>query len=358
MSLLTLAGRTDIGPESDENQDAWAASATTDGGHLLVVCDGMGGMGNGAEAARSAIEHLETLLAGGGTQATIHAALSATDKHLRTTLVDPGPGRPGCTAAVVTVRDGKAFVGWAGDSRAYHIRGGEVLARTRDHKLVEELIEAGHIDRADASRSSMSHVVTRALGGRRSDEPPHEPETLPEAWTLRQGDAILLCSDGLCDVLPDHEVGLRVAGRPAEDSTADLIEAALRAGTHDNVTVLVAVWGATLATGAGPDTPTAPARSLTPSALRAAGVSGPPPDPLLDAVHASELTGPTPRVERIPATPPRPEAPRSQPAQERSGSSWMLAAAVALVVVVVSTGLAAWWMLPGASDPPTREAPR
>ncbi|MFK7930336.1 MAG: PP2C family serine/threonine-protein phosphatase [Myxococcota bacterium] len=303
--MSPVFAHTDIGPSSDENQDAFLAIDTTDGGRLLLVCDGMGGMGNGAEAARLAVERLELLLVGGGAQSTLRAALQETDKHLRKTLVDPGPGRPGTTAIVALVREDRATIGWAGDSRGMHIRNGRVLARTTDHKLVEELMAAGHLSRERANKSHLSHVVTRCLGGRKSEEEGVEPEVLPKPWALEPGDALVLCSDGLTDVVDEVEIASIVANATAEIASKALVQAALDAETHDNTTVLVYVHKSPQATAMAADTPTANAAELRqpdrPSRTAHPDVPTARPDPLLQV--ATQVPAATaPLVESEPDT--------------------------------------------------------
>lgn len=336
---------------SDHNEDAYAAIQTTDGGDLLLVCDGMGGMGRGAEASSLAIEFLEDALVGGGPHSVLRAALSATDLHLRERLVDPGPGKPGCTAVAVTVRDGRAWVCWAGDARGYHIRAGEVIARTRDHKLVEDLIEHGHIKRADAQKSRMGHVVTRCLGGRRSDEDPFEPETVAEPWLLEPGDALLLCTDGLTDVLPDEDVGDQIAGRSADDAASHLVQRSLDAGTEDNVTVLVAIWDQDHATPARPHTPTVPAaprRGATGTPPN--GVPTPPRDPLLQVVDGGRPRQPTPEVPLVEAQRPADEVDpylNEEAPRERRAEPALIVLGVAMglgIVGAICFAIAQAWM--------------
>jgi len=224
---------------ADDNQDAFVVAPTRSGGLMLLVCDGMGGMGRGAEASRLATTELGRALADGGDHDTLAEALLATDMTLRRTLVDPGPGRPGCTAVAVLVHQDQAFVGWAGDARCLHIRGSEVQHHTVDHKLVEELVASGAMSRNEARHGRMGHVVTRCLGGRRSGESGHPPETLESPWALQPGDALVLCSDGLSDVLDDEAIAACIAGCSATQAADALVQAATQAGTQDDTTVVV-----------------------------------------------------------------------------------------------------------------------
>lgn len=237
--MNAVHARSITAPDRDHNEDAFVVRPTREGGMLLVVCDGMGGMGRGAEAARLATRSLEAALAAGGRHPELMSALQATDETLRTALVDPGPGRPGCTAVSVVVYGNQAWVGWAGDARAVHVRGHDVVGHTVDHRLVEELIASGTLTREEARPGRMSQVVTQCLGGRRSEEPPHQPATLDAAWQLRPGDALVLCSDGLSGVVDDTRIAGLIHGRPAREAVEALLDAARAAGSEDDTTVIV-----------------------------------------------------------------------------------------------------------------------
>jgi hypothetical protein len=168
-------------------------------------------------------------------------SLRLADQRIRDALCLAGE-QPGSTAVMVYVLEGLAHVAWVGDSRAYLIRNGQVVYRTRDHKLVEEMVEAGQLTPDEARESAFAHVVTRALGGRSPEDAPVHPATLGYPWKLRFGDRIVLCSDGISDLLEDDDVcGLVDQANPA-DASARLVDAALMRGGHDNITCIVAVW--------------------------------------------------------------------------------------------------------------------
>lgn len=215
-----------------------------EGGVLLVVCDGMGGMGHGDLASQIAVDTIiESVKREVGFPTDrLAQSLRVADVEVREQLCDGSRGFPGSTAVVVYLIDGLAHVAWAGDSRAYLIRGGNVVERTRDHKLVEDLIDAGQISREDAASSSVGHIVTRALGARSIKERPLTPATVPQPWKLQHGDAILLCSDGLCDLVTDDEIPSLVGSDSPDLTTKALVQTALERGGHDNITVVFARW--------------------------------------------------------------------------------------------------------------------
>jgi protein phosphatase len=215
-----------------------------EGGLLLIVCDGMGGMGRGDEASRLAVDVLsaEMTKSDGLPPDRMRQALRMADQRVREELCVEGGELPGSTAVMVYVIDGVAHVAWVGDSRAYLIRGGRVLYRTRDHKLVEELVDAGQLTPEEARESALAHVVTRALGGRSVTDAVVHPATLGYPWKLQHGDRILLCSDGVCDLLDDDEISELLEGATPAEGASRLLEASLMRGGHDNITCIVGVW--------------------------------------------------------------------------------------------------------------------
>lgn len=241
MSLTLRAHAvTHIGLVHHENEDSWATFDADDGSVVWLVCDGMGGMGRGAEASQFAVRALTERWRGGlvGPSEALRDGLSAIDVSLREALCGDGRGLPGTTAVAAVWRDGEAVVGWVGDSRAYWVRDGAVRARTRDHKLVEELVALGQLSPEEAKTSPLAHVVTRGIGGRSAREPAVEASVL-DPWSLRPGDRVVLCSDGLCDLADDAEVAAGASGRSPRAAAEHLLQLALDRGGHDNITIVV-----------------------------------------------------------------------------------------------------------------------
>lgn len=242
-SEISLATGTHIGLVHHTNEDSLATFPTEDGGHALVVCDGMGGMGRGDEASRIAVEVIEEQLSTGRGFAPerMRSAVMAADVRMRRKLSVPG-NTPGATAVIVHVENALAHVCWAGDSRAYLVRDGTVVDRTRDHKLVNELIAAGELTEEEAKRSTLAHVITKALGGRGPSEPVVQPDVLLQPWKLKTGDHLVLCSDGLCDLVDDVELPTILGERTPEEAVKALTDVALGRGGHDNISIIVARW--------------------------------------------------------------------------------------------------------------------
>lgn len=195
---------------------------------LWAIADGMGGHRGGDLAAQTAIDALRRLTEDVVTSAGVRAALAAANDRIvernRALGLDAG------TTVVVALLDGdRAHIGWVGDSRAYRLSGGGAELLTRDHSVVQELVDAGLLTAQLAERHPKANVVTRALGV--TDALEVEWRTVP--WLA--GDRLLLCSDGLSrSLLPD------IAAQPVERMADDLLAGALARDGSDNVSLIVA----------------------------------------------------------------------------------------------------------------------
>ncbi len=323
-----LYAATDPGLVHHTNEDSWAALDTADGALVLMVCDGMGGMGHGDEASQLAIRCLIEELSDGAADPgpAMLGALTRIDVRIRDALCAGGKGLPGTTAVLAWIREGWAQVGWVGDSRAYWIRGRAVVERTRDHKLVEELIAAGQLTETEAKNSMLSHVVTRAIGGRSPDEVAVEG-SLTGPWALEAGDRVVLCSDGVCDLLSDEEIAGAVGGTDPKAGGDALVRLAIERGGHDNITAIVLLASAPSAAVPQPR-----------GTLRGTSVSAKEPPPPAPAARAPEP---------MQAPPVRPVARATTPEDEflKQNQDWASLAFGALAAGLVLLGLAGWFLL-------------
>jgi serine/threonine protein phosphatase PrpC len=239
--ILRLHTMTHAGLVHPKNEDSAAILTVGPDSLLMVLCDGMGGMGRGDLASQLAVREIGVGFANAeGTVAQrLTAAIVHADRVVRSELCNTEEGWPGSTAVVVHVERATARLAWVGDSRGYLIRDHRVIARTRDHKLVQELVDAGQLTPEEAKRSPLGSVITRSLGGRPPTMPAVEPELLPE-WKLKIGDRVVLCTDGLSDLVTDAELPKMLANRSVVSVGDQLIAAALSRGGHDNITVVVA----------------------------------------------------------------------------------------------------------------------
>jgi serine/threonine protein phosphatase PrpC len=246
------AGLSDIGRARAENQDRWIADPEQG---LFVVADGMGGRLAGELASQVVVETLPGLLRKrvGDTSelssAVAVARVTGAIAELSARLESECRGKPGlaglgATVVMALVRGGQALIGHLGDSRAYLLRGRELRRLTKDHSIVQLLIDTNEIDPADAASHPARGQLTRFVG--------MEGEPLPEvqAVTHEARDRLLLCSDGLTGQLSDAAVGeilLRNEEPPA--ACRELIDAANEAGGKDNITALVVEFGEIISHG-------------------------------------------------------------------------------------------------------------
>lgn len=225
------AGLSHTGQVRDSNEDA---ILTDPSGALWAVADGMGGYGHGDVAADMVIEQLTLLPHAPISSAHLVGALQAANSGIRRWAAAANVEQMGATAVAALVDGQAATIAWVGDSRAYRLRGGELARLTRDHSVVQELIDAGRLAAAAVWQHPQAHVVTRAIGaGDRLDV-----ETTEVA--LEPGDVLILCSDGLTDCVAEGEITscVKAASTP-EAACRRLIAAALDHGAPDNVSVVV-----------------------------------------------------------------------------------------------------------------------
>ena len=226
------ATRSHRGKVRDHNEDAvWPTDdGTTDQVLAVGVADGMGGHAGGEVASAIA---LETAMGVGGEPAIrVQAANLA--------VIDAARKRPRLEGMGTTLTiglfdpDGDLDLAHVGDSRAYLMRGDELKQVSRDHSYVAEMIEAGRLTPEEAHNHPYRSVVTRAIGL----DPVVEVDTY--GIVLEAGDRILLCSDGLTDMLDEEQIAetLEAAEKPAAAAEA-LLAAANEAGGIDNITVVV-----------------------------------------------------------------------------------------------------------------------
>ena len=197
---------------------------------LWAVADGMGGHSAGDRAAAAAIDALDALPG----PITAPAILEALHDANRSIAAQAERGGSGTTVVVAWGEGARLHLFWAGDSRAYRVREGRATPLTRDHSLVQELVDGGLLTEAEAERHPQANVVTRALG----IAPGVAIET--RATDLAPGDLLLLCSDGLSRSLDprDFAPGL------ALDTQADrLLRHALQRDGSDNASLVLIAAG-------------------------------------------------------------------------------------------------------------------
>lgn len=230
---------THAGTVRASNQDTFLVR--TDLG-LWAVADGAGGHGGGEIASAAVAEALSTVppaLSAGELLGRVRVALTATNAALRAEAEQRGPrAMLASTVVALLVRDGHFACLWAGDSRCYLWRAGVLSRVTRDHSLVQELVDRGEITEEAAERHPQANVVTRAVGA--DDELALDKVT----GQVHPGDVFLLVSDGVSKALEPRILAETLAVAEGQALADALIALAMTRGSTDNVTALVVRCGA------------------------------------------------------------------------------------------------------------------
>lgn len=228
-------------PNKQVNEDS-CGYAETRFGHLCVLCDGMGGHYGGKEASRCAIttifevfEQLPTTMAPAA--ALKHAIEEAGRRVYQLGGPPENRTRPGSTVVVMLLHDRGLDVAHVGDSRAYIIRSNQIYPLTRDHSMVQGMIDAGMLTEESAMGHPDSNKITRALGMK----PDVDVEVRPEPMELFAGDVLLQSSDGLTDLALGRDIlgatRQALSSGNVEFACNTLVKLANDRGGHDNITV-------------------------------------------------------------------------------------------------------------------------
>lgn len=243
---ITSAGLTDVGKARDHNEDAFLIDE--DQG-LFIVSDGMGGHESGEVASSMVVKVLPLELAvflGDGSPSDDSHIAGALHRAMRDLSVriyehasqtDAVRGM-GATVVACVIKQGVAIIAHMGDSRAYLMRAGVLERLTEDHALVEMLLRLGQINKKEAKDHPARHALTRYIG--------MENDVGPDVdlLELQDGDRILLCSDGLTNMVKDRTIA-RVLWKETDLQKAceDLVKMANDAGGEDNITAVVLQYG-------------------------------------------------------------------------------------------------------------------
>lgn len=227
------AAATDVGSKRRINEDALLERPEAG---LWVVADGMGGHAAGDVASHAVVHPLSLVQRPDALADFVEAvedALMSVNQQLRDYATQELGGRTvGSTVVVLLLSARTGVCLWAGDSRLYRLRGGQLSRISRDHSAVQEMVDAGAITQEEADRHPKSNVITRAVGGSERllvDAAVFAPET---------GDTYLLCSDGLYNEVAEDVIRRKLALAP-EDAVKQLLDEALHNGGRDNVSMVV-----------------------------------------------------------------------------------------------------------------------
>lgn len=227
---LSWGARSDVGLVREHNEDSFLVRAP-----LFCVCDGMGGHAAGEVASKIAVDTIGAQAPETADDVALGAAVEAANAAVLEGAKQ-GQGKPGmgCTATCVLIDKNRMAVAHVGDSRVYLLHAGSLVRITHDHSYVEELVDAGEITADEARLHPSRSIITRALGS--------DPDMYADHFTLgvQAGDRVIVCSDGLSSMVPDKDIeALAVSSATPQAAANNLTSAALTAGGHDNVTVVV-----------------------------------------------------------------------------------------------------------------------
>jgi len=223
------------GAKRKHNEDAYVARPDTG---VWAVADGAGGHHAGEVASGMIAESLEAIpptLSASELLAQVRMRLEETHAALRELALRRGPDVTVASTVVVLLARNEHFAClWAGDSRAYLLRNGELRQISKDHSLVQELVDAGAISPEEAESHPRANVITRAVGA------DLEAFVLDKvSGRLLPGDRFLLCSDGLCKTLPERQIADLLGANDGVPPPQTLIAAALALNATDNVTAVM-----------------------------------------------------------------------------------------------------------------------
>ncbi len=235
MAKFRTGAATHRGTVRDHNEDRFIERADIG---LWAVADGAGGHAAGELAAEMIANALASIPGGLGAEemlAQVRMRIAAAHTALQHLAASRGEGAIiASTAVVLVIRQAHFACLWAGNSRAYLLRDGALLQVTRDHSLVQELVDAGEIAAQDAERHPRANVVTRAVGSQA------EAIALDKATgAIVPGDRFLLCSDGLTKCVPAFLLADLLAADAPEAAARELVDAALARDARDNVTAVI-----------------------------------------------------------------------------------------------------------------------
>jgi len=223
---------TDVGAVRQVNEDSF--SALPDRG-IWAVADGMGGHSHGDWASAQIVAALDAVAPCGDFD-TLFASAAQAIQDANTRICDEAAAkdqRMGSTVVALVIQDRRFGILWAGDSRVYLVRGGQLLQVSRDHTMVQDMVDRGLISEAESHGHPMGHVLARAVGV----EAALQLDAIVD--DVLPGDIFLLCSDGVYGMIPDTELHEMLVRTELEQIPEALVARCLQRDAPDNVTAIV-----------------------------------------------------------------------------------------------------------------------
>lgn len=239
---MVFAGKTDKGFVRRTNQDCFAALSLDEDAVLAVVCDGMGGANGGNVASTLAVktfcEKIQSAWRKNMQPKSVYNLMKSAAAAANIAVFDKAKSDEtlsgmGTTVVSAILCGGMAYIIHAGDSRAYKFNGREAVQITRDHSVVQAMVESGKISKSAARVHPRKNVITRALG---------VDENLDVEYCeveIEEGEGILLCSDGLTNFVSDEQISGILKDAPLCDGPQKLVDLANKNGGGDNITAVV-----------------------------------------------------------------------------------------------------------------------
>ena len=239
---LSWGVASDKGRVRDDNQDTFLVESEVG---LFLVSDGMGGHRGGALASQIVAQDLPVMI-----ETRLHKLNSHSRRAIRLLFrrmiseqsrqlqlegfSESGYKGMGATLVVALIKDGRAYLGSVGDSRIYRFRKGSLVQLTKEHSVVSELLSAGKIDSRDVQDHPAQGQLTRYIGME------DEVDPFVRSFALKDGDRLVLCTDGLTDMVDDKSITRILRDKKDAKSACDaLVTSANEAGGLDNITVIV-----------------------------------------------------------------------------------------------------------------------
>ena len=238
---MNVIGQTHIGLVRENNQDALEYGTLGTTAQYAVVCDGMGGANGGNIASKIAVEVIGSRIRDGfNDNLSVSSVERLLDSAMATANIgvyDRAQQQPelagmGTTVVAAITCGNTAYISHVGDSRLYLWRKGQLTVVTRDHSVVQGMIESGQITEEEARCHPRKNYITRALGVVAEESGEYDE------LELESGDRLLLCTDGLTNEVPPQKMAEWLS-KPAEEAVAGLVRAALDNGGSDNITVVL-----------------------------------------------------------------------------------------------------------------------
>ncbi len=237
---MNISAKTDMGIVRENNQDSYAAGELVGGAVFAVVCDGMGGAAEGALASSVAVKAIREKITSGyfagmsdiSVRSLLISAVECANKAVYDISVsDEKYEGMGTTAVAAIIRNEFVYIVHAGDSRAYLLSGGKLTQLTKDHSVVQNMLDNGEITPEEAVDHPKKHIITRALGVENRINVDFCQEDFGE-------DIVFLCTDGLSNYVQPDDIAEMLGGGVNEETMKNLVDKANYNGGGDNITVV------------------------------------------------------------------------------------------------------------------------